>query len=50
MMEQLLFNMTTALEFDHDSSREMDALEVETPPEAVIEPKAGDSYPGRIAS
>jgi hypothetical protein len=34
--------MTTALVFDDDSSLETDALEVETPPEAVIEPKAGN--------
>jgi hypothetical protein len=43
--------MTTTLEFDDDSSLEMDALEVETPPgEAVIEPKGGDiiSWKGNI--
>jgi hypothetical protein len=46
----LLFNVTITLEFDDDSSLEMDALEVETPPEAVIKRKAGDSCPGRRAS
>jgi hypothetical protein len=42
MMHQLLFNMMTALLFDDDSSLKTDALEVETLPEVVIEPKAGD--------
>jgi hypothetical protein len=45
MMQQLLFNMMTALAFDDDSSLETDALEVEMPSEGVIKPKAGNIMP-----
>jgi hypothetical protein len=43
--------MTTTLEFDDDSSLEMYDLEVETPPKAVIKPKAGDiiSWKGNVS-